>query len=375
ADQMYKQGLYNKNIIRALRSKDRIREILKKETGKDTDMNWSPFHPLCQQCGRMSDTKIISFNEENEEVHYQCQCEDSRWIPLAGGGKLTWRVDWPARWQILGVQVEPFGKDHASRGGSYDTGVKIAREIFEYEPPYPVVYEWISLRGAGDMSSSKGNVLSIREMLDVLPAEVLKYSIIKAKPNKSIVFDPGLPMVTLLDEFDDKSSTSRNQRAAELASLSSSRPVGVPFRHVVMLVQLTRGHIEEMIQILNRTGYKDIDVEALKRRCEFAASWLEKFGPEDLKFEIQVSLPDKAKMLSDAQKNALHMLGNRLTPNMDPHEIHELIYAVKDECGLTPSDLFKAIYQSILGKDKGPRAGFFLASMDLKFMQKRFLEV
>ncbi len=52
---------------------------------------------------------------------------------MAGGGKLTWRVDWPARWAVLGVTVEPLGKDHASRGGSYDTGKRIVREIYGHE--------------------------------------------------------------------------------------------------------------------------------------------------------------------------------------------------------------------------------------------------
>ena len=42
-------------------------------------------------------------------------------------------VDWPARWAMLGVSVEPFGKDHATRGGSYDTGARIAR-TFATEP-------------------------------------------------------------------------------------------------------------------------------------------------------------------------------------------------------------------------------------------------
>ena len=30
------------------------------------------------------------------------------WYVLAGAGKLVWRIDWPARWMMLGVSVEPF---------------------------------------------------------------------------------------------------------------------------------------------------------------------------------------------------------------------------------------------------------------------------
>ena len=38
-----------------------------------------------------------------------------------GEGKLPWRLDWPAKWKILNVTFEAFGKDHATKGGSYDT--------------------------------------------------------------------------------------------------------------------------------------------------------------------------------------------------------------------------------------------------------------
>ena len=100
--------------------------------------------------------------------------------------------------------MEPFGKDHATRGGSYDTGKRISEEVFEYSPPYPVTYEWISLKGMGDMSSSKGNVISIHEMLKIMPAEVLRYFILRSNTSKKLTFDPGLPLLNLIDEFDTK---------------------------------------------------------------------------------------------------------------------------------------------------------------------------
>ena len=62
------------------------------------------------------------------------------------------------------------------------------------EPPLPVPYEWISLRGQGDMSSSKGNVLSIGQALDLVPPEALRYLVMREKPQRTIAFDPGLPL-------------------------------------------------------------------------------------------------------------------------------------------------------------------------------------
>ena len=133
---------------------------------------------------------------------------------------------------MLGVSVEPFGKDHATRGGSYDTGARIAREVFDYEPPLPVPYEWISLKGQGDMSSSKGNVLSIGEVLELVPPEALRYSSCASGPQRTIAFDPGLPLLQLVDEVDDGGRQRRRLARLALSRAAGFTPIGVPFKHL-----------------------------------------------------------------------------------------------------------------------------------------------
>ncbi len=374
ADQLYKEGRYTKNIFRALEATNKIREILKKETGKATEDDWSPFNPICNACKHMTGTKVVGFRADKEEIDYQCDCGDKGTVTAKGGGKLTWRVDWPARWEMLGVTIEPFGKDHASAGGSYDTGVRIVREVFGAEPPFPIVYEWISLRGGGDMSSSKGNVISIADMLETVPPDVLKYSVLKTKPNRSIVFDPGLPLLSLIDEYDDLTSANRNARAAEFATVHGRAPVGAPFRHLVMLTQTTQDKVTEIAAILKRNGYEALDMEMLAARVKYARKWLDRFAPEDLKFSLQPKLPEMARSLTPQQKSALRIISEKLRSGMNADDIHQLIYSVKDEAALTPNLLFEAIYKSLLGKAKGPRAGFFLASLDAGFVKRRFEE-
>ena len=175
ADEMYRAGRYTEAIKTALVKRDAIARILEEVSGKTVAPDWNPFNPRCNQCGRITTTKVTDFDLEAEIVGYVCACGHSGTVPMAGGGKLTWRVDWPARWAVLGVTVEPFGKDHASKGGSYDTGKRIVKEIFGHEPPYPIVYEWIMLGKQGAMSSSTGVVISISDMLEVVPPEVLRY--------------------------------------------------------------------------------------------------------------------------------------------------------------------------------------------------------
>jgi lysyl-tRNA synthetase class 1 len=372
ADQLYKAGAYSETIVIALQQRNQIRKILKEETGREISDDWSPFNPLCPGCGRITQASVVGFSAEARTVDYVCGCGTQGTVSMAGGGKLTWRVDWPARWKIFGVTVEPFGKDHASKGSSYDTGVRIAREVYGIEPPYPVPYEWLSLAGKGDMSSSKGNVLSIHAMLEVVPPEVLRYLILRVPPQRSIRMDPGLPLLQLIDEYDDAEAKNRDSRALELSSISGIQPVGVPFRHMVTVVQAAQGDMEQWMEILRRNGYRVDNVEGLRQRAAYAQRWLETFAPEELRFRVQDEIPSTAHELTAEQKQALQLLGERLQPGMTGEQIHQLIYTLKDELGAKPDLLFKAIYSVLLGKTQGPRAGWFLSTLDTIFVKQRF---
>jgi lysyl-tRNA synthetase class 1 len=294
---------------------------------------------------------------------------------MAGGGKLTWRVDWPARWKMLGVTVEPFGKDHATRGGSYDTGVRIVREVFEGEPPFPIPYEWIALRGQGDMSSSKGNVLSIARALELAPPEALRYLVLRERPQRTIVFDPGLPLLQLVDEVDDAQAEGRDERSLELSRAAGFHPVGVPFKHLVVVAQAAGFDLDAMVAILGRTGYPRLSREAIAARLHFARGWLANFPPEDLKFEVTESLPPEAAALSVPQRTFLSRLAAALSPDQDGEAIHALVYALAKEVpGAKPAELFQAIYLALLGKPRGPRAGWFVAALGPEFCAARFRE-
>jgi len=375
ADQMYKSGRMTPWIVKALEGRDRIATIVNELTGKQIDDAWSPFTPLCTSCGRMNAARVTGFSAADETVGYACECGSSGDLPMAGGGKLVWRIDWPARWAMLGVTVEPFGKDHSTRGGSYDTGSRIAREVFGEEPPYPIPYEWIRLKGQGDMSSSRGNTLSISRMLEVVPPEVLRYLVFRARPNKSIGFDPGLPLLQLVDEFDDRDNKRRDRRAVELSRAGSFEPVGVPFKHLVVVAQAVGFDSEKMLASLQRNGFPELDRAALDQRVPYARRWLECFAPEDVKFTVQEQLPAVAKELDEAQRGFLSRLGAQLVDGLSGEQVHDMIYETANQFdGVKPAQLFQAIYLALLGKPRGPRAGEFIALLGPLFCRCRFEE-
>lgn len=374
ADALYRQGRLDAQILMALQHTETIKRILREETGKAETDDWSPYNPLCAACGRLTGTRVDGFDVAAKTVSYSCTCGHQATAPVSQAGKLTWRVDWPARWHALGVTVEPFGKDHASRGGSYDTGKRIVREVFGGEPPYPIPYEWIALQGQGDMSSSKGNLVSIFNLTQTIPPEVVRYMIFRVKPTRHIVFDPGLPLLNLVDEYDDVQGANRNPRAAELARIEGIPPIGIPFKHLVNLVQIAQGDVEKISAILRRNQFPVPEPVMLQNRVAYAQHWLQHFCPPEMRLQLQATLPELAARLTSAQRQALGLLSQRLQPDMDGDTIHALVYSLAAEVSLPAKEVFQALYVAFLDQARGPRVGWFLSSLDFTFVQARLQE-
>ena len=165
-----------------------------------------------------------------------------------------------------------------------------------------MVYEWIHLKGVGAMHSSTGIVVTIQEMLDVVPAEVLRYLIIRNKPEKHIEFDPALPLLSLVDEYDQRKG---DKRAIELSNINGSGPFEIPFRHMVTAVQIARGDEENLFVALQRSGYDVITRrEEILGRARNVQTWLDKYAPAYVKFQVQETLPSAVKNLTSEKRRA-----------------------------------------------------------------------
>jgi lysyl-tRNA synthetase class 1 len=212
-------------------------------------------------------------------------------------------------------------------------------------------------------------------MLEVVPPEVLRYLVVKTRPMRSISFDPGLPLLALVDEFDDAASSARDPRAMALSGADQFKPVGVPFRHLVNVVQMADFDLDQTIVILRRNGYPVEDEAAAKERAGYAIRWIREFAPEEARFSVQRVLPGPARDLGPAERTFLRRLAANLRPGQTGEEIHALIYDVAKESGMEKTTAaFEAIYRVFLGRTRGPRAGWFLAFLDRPFVLARLEE-
>ncbi len=383
--ELYKSGKMTDVVSVALENIDEIKEILEKVSNRSLDKNWNPVTPLCEKCNKLSQGNVLNFNTSKYVIIYQCDCGHRGKADYSKGqAKLVWRVDWPAKWKALNVTVEPFGKDHAVSGGSYESGTIICQKIYKHNPPVPVRYEHIHLKGVrGKMSSSVGNVVSLRDAVDNFPPEALRYLIMRKKPNRHLVFDPGEGLLQVIDEItklEDKTKIKnfdQNQvRAYELAKIKKSR-INISFRHLISTIQAAQGNTSEIIRILTRSGHlsKTFDKKALEVEIKRVQNWLKNYAPESVKFEIQKSIPKIAKDLNTKQKQLLTKIIEKIQEDIQPNELHNYIYNTGKSLGLTTIDTFTPIYIALLGKKSGPKVGWFLSILDKNFLIKRFKQI
>jgi len=49
---------------------------------KGLEPGWSPYNPICTECGRLNSTKVTGFDPEKETVDYVCKCGSSGTISI-----------------------------------------------------------------------------------------------------------------------------------------------------------------------------------------------------------------------------------------------------------------------------------------------------
>jgi len=375
-EDLYKVGRMTKQFEEVLAGSTKIVEIFEQVANRKLEADWTPVQVL--------DDHNVFHNAKATDWDKSAQTIDGASY-TDGHAKLNWRLDWPARWAVLGVMVEPFSaQEHGAAGSSYDTGVEFARQIFRVEPPIPGA-RYANIHLVGDtkkMSSSKGNLITPEQALEIMPAEVLRYFVVRSRPDRTLYFDPGIGLFNLIDEFSATEEAVRKGEASEFKEAYSFATSGVEdrvispvrFNHLVTVFQTANQEAAGALKILqSQPEYDFVDWgkegDVIEREFKFVQKWLAKYAPDEVKFEVQKSLP-KAD-LNDAQKDFLSKLADAIQKidAIDAQSMHDAIYAAKGN--MSPAEAFQALYQVILGRDKGPRAGWFLASLDKDWLVNR----
>lgn len=392
SSELYLSGKYNDVIRTALEQAPKIREIYQRVSGSVKPNDWYPLQVICEQCGKIGTTKVRRF--DGEQVTYRCEESMVDWArgcgyegcisPFDGRAKLPWKVEWAAKFKIVGVHVEGCGKDHSTRGGSRQIADALSREVFGYEPPVDIPYEFF-LVGGKKMSSSKGAGSSSREVAELLPQQLFRFLLVGKDPRKVIDFIPDGDTLPLLYDMYDTFAESyfsgvRDDRAEifEFSHGESSQdrlqPHFLPrFSQGAFLVQMPHMDFLKEVMTLKGSELTDLDKREALERAEYAKRWLEHYAPEQYRYVLQKTVPTETKNLSETQKRALQMLLSYIEHEsiLDGQKLHTELHELKEKANISPKELFTALYMSFLGKTSGPKAGWFLSVLPREFLIER----
>jgi lysyl-tRNA synthetase class 1 len=377
----YREGFFTPAIEKTLENINQVRQILSDISGRRLDPNWTPIQVM--EGEYLKNRPFVRLDKGAKTV--TCKDKDGREQTIEydkGKVKLSWRVDWPARWCLLGVDVEPFGRDHATKGGSYDTGVGLAKAIFGAKPPLPLPYNFINRAGeAKKMSASQGTGVDIAEVIKVLPPEVVRYFVLRYPPEKTLFFDSGLGAVRLMDEFaalaaKENPDEDEKQLLYVCTGGKLRRTVSrIPFSHLVASYQAALKDTDKTLEVIKRTEHAETveeDKSIIKGELKFIDEWLQRWAPEEVKF----SLLDKTnkKDFNEKETDFLGGLADKIAgapKDADAKWYHKAIYGFKETSGMEPKELFVTLYKALIGKSSGPRAGLFLSMLPKEWLIKR----
>ncbi|MEM0092871.1 MAG: lysine--tRNA ligase [Thermofilum sp.] len=389
-------------VLRAVTELRRpVVEVLNKFRGeKKLRPETIPFQPICEKCGRVDTTETLEVDVKSFRARYVCRsCGHEGWQSLAEG-KLNWRVEWVGVWYALGVDFEPYGKDHATPGGSRDSCNELASSVFGFNPPTGLAYEWVGYRvggkDVGDMGSSDFIGFSPREWMEVAEPEVLRFLYLLSPPMRRVVLS--LEEVPSYYDLFDKAERvyfgveegEEELKASYRYAFTKDPPDALPFRvryiNAMILSQVLPSRGENLSDVISRLKetkqltreLSQHELESLRRRIALAKKWLELYAPAHYRIAL-VAEPPYEKISAVADETVIGLV-RRLISNLEElgewneGSIKEAMMKLKRERE-AEQRFFQLLYLSFFGKPSGPRIAPYLAMLNKDYVLERLRKV
>jgi len=378
ASENYKKGVYNDGIKMMLDNVDKVRSVYEEMYKKPVKENWYPLQVICPKCSKLGTTKVVGW--DGQEVEFVCLPDLVQWAagcgttgkisPFNGNAKMPWKPEWAIKWYTFKVTIEWSGKDHMSKGGSFEIAANILQSVFHQTPPMAMAYEFFLWNGK-KMSSSKGLGLTGEELLEVLPPEVARFLMIKTEPNRAVEFNPkGTEILPkLFDEYQKAADAYFTKGDADLARAFELSQV----LEVKKAPDIRFSVLAQWVQMPNMQ--EEIKKQGLEEWAKYARVYIEKYAPDSEKFLIQKELPEQTKNLTDKQKEFLKKIVEVIDTAGDAEAFQTQIYELGKSLGLNGKETFGAIYTALIGKDHGPKAAWLILSLEKEFVKKRFQDI
>jgi lysyl-tRNA synthetase class 1 len=378
----YTSGRFDATLLRVLERFDQVMAIMLPSLREERAATYSPFLPIDPNTGVVLQVPVIAHDARAGTITYEDPNSGERvTTPVTGGRcKLQWKPDWAMRWVALGVDYEMAGKDLID-------SVRLSGEICRVlggMPPEGFNYELFLDEKGQKISKSKGNGITIEEWLRYASPESLSLFMYREpKAAKRLYFDV---IPRHVDEYHQyleayERQDWRQRLANPVWHIHAGNPpkAEVPISFSMLLTLVSSSNAENAETLWGfigryRPGVTPATHPKLNQLVEYALHYYRDF----------VLPAKKYRAPTEAERAALIDLRDALSqlpPDASAEKIQEVVYEVGrrepflDKTGKVKTkdgkpgvslEWFNMLYQVLLGQEKGPRFGSFVALYGLQ---------
>jgi lysyl-tRNA synthetase class 1 len=373
----YSSGRFDAALLRVLERFDTVMNIMLPSLREERAQTYSPFLPISPHTGIVLQVPVLAHDARAGTITYEDPQTKERVTTLVTGGrtKLQWKPDWAMRWLALGVDYEMAGKDLIE-------SVKLSSEICRAlggTPPEGFNYELFLDEKGQKISKSRGNGLTIEEWLRYASPESLSLFMYREpKAAKRLYFDV---IPRQVDEYQQFLEAYQRQDLKQRLSnpvwhIHSGQPpkpeIPISFSMLLTLVASSNAASAETLWGFigrYRPGVTPQTHPKLDALVGYAIHYFRDFVLPQKRFR-EPAEGERAALLD--LRDAL----SQLPADATAEQIQEVVYEVgrrepfldktgkiktKDGKPGVALEWFNMLYQVLLGQEKGPRFGSFVA--------------
>ena len=362
ATSCYTAGKFDETLLKLLANLDAVTQVILPTLGPERRETYCPFLPICPDTGVVLQVPAIASDIDAGTIIFRRDQGGTLEVPVTGGHcKLQWKADWAMRWVALAVDYEMSGKDLID---SVRLSSRICK-ILGGRAPEGFTYELFLDENGEKISKSRGNGLTVEDWLRYAPQESLQlYMFNSPRKAKRLHFDviprhvdDYLKFIVGFSE-EDGAKKLENPVWHIHAGTPPFEDNHVTFGLLLNLVSACNtddktvlwGFISRYNPDVNPTSNPILD-----NLVEYAIHYYQDFVKPEKSYRKpneteRATLEELAKGLENLEQDA------------DAGEIQNLVYAVgKNGSFENLRDWFKALYETLLGCEQGPRMGSFIA--------------
>ena len=378
----YTSGRFDEALLNVLAHYEKVMAIMLPSLREERAQSYSPFLPISPKTGVVLQVPVVAHDAKAGTITYEDPDAKARVTTAVSGGrvKLQWKPDWAMRWLALGVDYEMAGKDLID-------SVKLSGEIVRAlggTPPEGFNYELFLDEKGEKISKSKGNGLTIDEWLRYASPESLSLFMYREpKAAKRLYFDV---IPRHVDEYQQhlagyERQDWKHRLGNPVWHIHAGNPpkADMPITFQMLLTLVSSSNAENAATLWGfigryRPGVTPSTHPKLDALVGYAIHYFRDFvlpakkfrQPTDAERAVLVDLRDALAQLpedatAEAIQEVVYEIGRR-EPFLDKSGKNKS----KDGKPGVSLEWFNMLYQVLLGQEKGPRFGSFVAVYGLK---------